>query len=140
MPPKSKAVINDENLLKTTHQIKLITLIDITKHKKVNSRKDLKYFQNQNFNTFIQAVSLRSQIFNPYVKCYKDGVDSFGSRFKGEHNIWELTFDIERGHNISAEDILNDIEGIPVHNGLQSTRDHQTIETQDDTTKNTVLK
>jgi len=35
---------------------------------------------------------------------------------------------------------LNDIEGIPVHNGLHSTRDHQTIETQDDTTKNTVLK
>lgn len=73
------------------------TLIDITHSNITNSRSENieGYNQQQNLNTLIQLIGLRSQPvhYNVEVKTEQDLVDySFGNAFKGLHTVWKFDF------------------------------------------------
>lgn len=78
-------------------QFTAYTLVDITETNVFNSRtSDTKsYNQQQNLNTLIQLISMRSQPINIYVTALsaQDLVNfSFGKQFSGLHNVWKLNF------------------------------------------------
>jgi len=73
------------------------TLVDISNTNMFNSRtSDTKsYNQQQNLNTLVQVLGLRSQPINMSVTMFK-GQDlvnfKFGKQFSGLHNVWKFDF------------------------------------------------
>jgi len=132
LPQKQKAVINDENLVdvKFNHQIK--TLIDIT-HDTATQKKNTKgFYQSQNYNTFVQACSFRSQVFEPTVTSSVKKVDKlFGDKFTGKMPVWTLNFYTE----VPIMQIQQDISGIPIHDD-----NLEIIETTDSHNCNTIVE
>ena len=134
MPPTSKAVIDDENLVDVVYKYQILTLIDITNDTAKYKKHTKKFYQNQNYNTFIQACSLRTQIFQPAVSQQKISVDNlFGKSYTGEMSIWALNFYTE----FPVPELSDDITGIPVHD-IDS--NIEVIDTECADKKNTVIK
>tara|TARA_Y100001970_G_C13797936_1_gene633541 strand:- start:284 stop:697 length:414 start_codon:yes stop_codon:yes gene_type:complete len=134
MPPTSKAVINDENLVDVVYKYKIITLIDITNDTAKYKKHTKKFYQNQNYNTFLQACSLRTQIFEPVVTKQTIGVDNlFGKSYVGQMPIWTLNFYTE----FAVPELSKDITGIPVHD---IDAHWEVIDTECVDKKNTVIK
>ncbi len=132
LPQPKKAVINDENLVdvKYNHQIK--TLIDITYDTATQKKNTKGFYQIQNYNTFVQACSFRSQVFEPTVTCNVKKVDKlFGNKFTGKMPIWTLNFYTE----VPILDIKNDISGIPIHDDRL-----EIIDTADTLNCNTIVE
>ena len=78
------------------------TLVDITPTRETRTKNNntLKYYQQQNQNTLIQTIGLRSQPINMLtsVLMTQDVVDyGFGLQYKGLHTVWKLNFSTE--HN-----------------------------------------
>ena len=78
----------------------LYTLVDITNSgiTNPNSKDILGYNQQQNLNTVIQLIGMRSQPINVSVsvKEAQDIVDlGFGNAFKGLHTVWKMEFNSE---------------------------------------------
>lgn len=78
-------------------QFEAFTLVDITDSGVTNSRDEnvLGYNQNQNLNTLLQLISMRSQPIDFEVTKLEDQPMSrfrFGSSFKNRHTVWKLTF------------------------------------------------
>ena len=102
------------------------TLVDIsnTKEGKI-TRNKLHFFQQQNLNTLIQTIGLRSQPLEPSVSVLlaQDIVNfGFGKQYKGLHTVWKLQFSIEHGGAIENMDqLLADCNGIPIYTGLEET-------------------
>ena len=130
MPQQKKAVINDENLVDVRHKHQIVTLIDIT-HDTANQKKNTKgFYQNQNYNTFVQACSFRSQVFEPKVAVQILSVDGlFGEHYTGEMSVWTLNFYTE----VPVPELKDDINGMPIHDD-----DLEVIETN--TNCNTIVK
>jgi hypothetical protein len=81
-------------------QFTAYTLVDITETNVFNSRtSDTKsYNQQQNLNTLLQLIGMRSQPINIYVTALstQDLVNfSFGKQFSGLHTVWKLSFTSE---------------------------------------------
>ena len=80
-----------------TEKYTIYTLIDITNSKNTNSKsKNIKeYNQQQNLNTMIQIIGLRSQPIQ-YDSLVLNAQDlaqyQFGNQFKGLHTVWEFQF------------------------------------------------
>lgn len=76
------------------------TLIDITKTGNTNPRSSKvdEYNQQQNLNTLIQLIGLRSQPIHTSVT-KKEAQDlaqyQFGNQFNGLHTVWKFEFIIE---------------------------------------------
>ena len=102
------------------------TLVDIsnTNESKINRNK-LHFFQQQNLNTLVQTIGLRSQPLEPSVSVLlaQDIVNfGFGKQYQGLHTVWELQFSIEHGGAIeNMEQLLADCNGIPIYTGLEET-------------------
>jgi len=104
------------------------TLVDIsnTKARKINT---LTYYQQQNLNTLIQTIGLRSQPLDWSImsNMAQDIVDyGFGKEYKGLHTVWNFTFSIEhaRVFENDAQELgllLADVDGIPVYTDLEET-------------------
>jgi hypothetical protein len=80
-----------------TQNYNAFTLVDITETNLFNSKTtDTKsYNQQQNLNTLLQLIGMRSQPINIYVTTLstQDLANfSFGKQFSGLHTVWKLSF------------------------------------------------
>jgi len=112
------------------------TLVDITPTRETRTKNNntLKYYQQQNQNTLIQTIGLRSQPINMLtsVLMTQDVVDyGFGLQYKGLHTVWKFNFSIEHS-NVFANNtnelghLLNDCNGVPIYVGLEETAESPT--------------
>ena len=102
------------------------TLVDISNTNIArHNRNKIKFFQQQNLNTLVQTIGLRSQPLEPCVTLLmaQDIVNlGFGKQYQGLHTVWELQFSIEHGGAIeNMEQLLADCNGIPIYTGLEET-------------------
>lgn len=94
-------------------KFELYTLVDITR---TNARKGddpVEYKQQQNYLTVLNTIGLR---VNPTVEKYPiitDKHPKFGSRYKGKHTVWNLSFDIEYEDATSVELLKEDFNLVP---------------------------
>ena len=104
------------------------TLVDITNtnHHKSTVKKH-RFLQQQNLNTLIQTIGLRSQPLEPSVDqlMTQDIAQyGFGNEYKGLHTVWRLNFSIEHSKvfalNTNKTHYLdNDSDGIAIYTGLE---------------------
>lgn len=97
------------------------TLVDITDSKitNSNSKNTDGYNQQQNLNTLIQLIGLRSQPIHTSVLVQEtqDLVNyKFGNAFKGLHTVWKFDFvsehtDVYSNHNDSVYFLKEDCDG-----------------------------
>tara|TARA_X000001036_G_scaffold142618_1_gene135489 strand:+ start:1568 stop:1972 length:405 start_codon:yes stop_codon:yes gene_type:complete len=102
------------------------TLVDISNtNESRHDRNKIKFFQQQNLNTLIQTIGLRSQPLESSISVLmaQDIVDyGFGKQYHGLHTVWQLVFSIE--HYEVLDDmttLLQDCNGIPIYTGLEET-------------------
>ena len=123
------------------HHYRALTLVDITQTNSRYPREKLLFNQQQNLNTLVQTIGLRSQPMEPH--CYslmtQDIVEyGFGKCYQGLHTVWILDFSIEHT-NVFANStnelgfLLSDSDGVPVYIGLEETAElnSKAFETQD---------
>ena len=106
------------------------TLVDITNtnHHKSTVKKH-RFLQQQNLNTLIQTIGLRSQPLEPSVDqlIAQDIAEyGFGNEYKGLHTVWRLNFSIEHSNVFSSNAnkthyLDNDSDGIAIYTGLEET-------------------
>lgn len=127
------------------------TLVDIsnTNENKIVKNKGA-FLQQQNLNTLIQTIGIRSQPLEPMitVKMAQDIVDyEFGKQYKGLHTVWQFDFSIEHSdvfayNNNKTYHLYKDADGVAVYTGLEETLDIKTgcFETLDPTLVNLYFK
>lgn len=132
-----------------TQRYIVYTLIDITNSDVVSARTDdtRGYNQQQNLNTLLQLISLRSQPVYAQVSIIEtqDLVNyRFGNQFKGLHTVWKLEFasehtDVFLKDNNHVYLLEHDCDGAAFTANLNETVKFKntTIETQDDAAINT---
>jgi hypothetical protein len=103
----------------------IITLVDITRSIPTRSDTDqLKIGQQNNFNSLIQAIGLRSN-----VEWNRDPITDDGrlpDPFKGKAKHWRWEFDVEREQVFERDSnpvglLIDDLHGVPVITGLTET-------------------
>ena len=99
------------------------TLIDITNtnQNKISKNRG-SFLQQQNLNTLIQTIGLRSQPMHPRVelRMAQDVVDyEFGKQYQGLHTVWQMRVSIEHGGVFSLKDLLDDCNGVAIYTGLE---------------------
>jgi len=107
------------------------TLIDITEtrqHRMADGRERARN-QQQNFQTIIQTVGLRSNIYydkSPECKFINVADLGFGKHHQGEHNVWTFTFKSELDYVFEGEfgactGLIVDFDMIPIIANLDET-------------------
>jgi hypothetical protein len=106
----------------------IYTLIDITDSKVISPKNNaLGFHQAQNLNTFIQTLSLRTQLLSVNVSINHDVTYAdYGFDFPGQGTVWGLTFVAEATDpwlhaNNQLHWITHDFSGTPVHTRLRET-------------------
>jgi len=108
-----------------TRQVyKITTLIDITKTNVVrNGNNSKERYQQSNFETLWQVIQLRIQpenIKDPSMRSMNLKQCKFGSKFKGNKNIWVFIFEVDQsdpfGRNFDG--LYGDFNGVPFINNL----------------------
>lgn len=107
------------------------TLVDITNSNetRIKQRNTGQYYQQQNLNTLIQTIGIRSQPIDPKVSViYTQDIVKygFGTQFEGLHTVWKLDFGIEhtdvfKYKNNKFYHLINDTDGIAIITGLEET-------------------
>lgn len=102
------------------------TLVDISNtNESRHDRNKIKFFQQQNLNTLIQTIGLRSQPLESTISVLmaQDVVDyGFGKQYHGLHTVWQLQFSIEHYEVLDdMTNLLQDCNGIPIYTGLEET-------------------
>jgi hypothetical protein len=113
------------------HNLIAYTLVDITNSGINRSYRDnvLEYNQQQNLNTLIQTIGIRSQPLSPIVttKFTQDLVEyEFGTQYQGLHTVWELQFGIEHSdvfsyNSVNLYHLNKDTDGIAIISNLTET-------------------
>jgi len=111
------------------------TLVDITD---TNGNKISKntgaFLQQQNLNTLVQTIGIRSQPLEPKVtvKMAQDVVNyGFGKRYQGLHTVWQLDFSIEHTevfsyNNNKTYHLYKDADGVAIYTGLEESNELDT--------------
>jgi|LWDU01.1.fsa_nt_gi hypothetical protein len=112
--------------------VSIYTLVDIT-HTEDNNPKGTthSFKQEQNFNTILQVMSLRTQVVVESLDHYTtESIQfyEFGSNYKGLHDVWILkikseTTDIWKDNSDSLFYASHDCDGVPIYTGLGETVD-----------------
>jgi len=107
------------------------TLVDITQSGETKSSNidSTQYYQQQNLNTLLQCISLRSQPLEPKISTYmtQDVADyGFGKQYQGLHTVWRLDFSSEHGevynkNNNPIHNLIYDCNGIAILTKLEET-------------------
>ena len=101
------------------------TLVDISNTNESKfDRNKIKFFQQQNLNTLIQTIGLRSQPMHSKVELEmaQDIAHlGFGKQYQGLHTVWKMQFSIEHSGVFSLKDLLDDCNGIPIYTELEET-------------------
>ena len=123
------------------------TLVDISNTQETkHDRNKLQFFQQQNLNTLVQTIGLRSQPLDIGVQAImtQDIVDyGFGKQYHGLHTVWKMQFSIEHSEVLSdLSQLLNDCNGIPIYTSLEETAEisSKCFETVDPTLVNLCVK
>ena len=106
-------------------QYTAFSLVDISNTNANRPNDSLKFNQQQNLNTLIQSIGLRSQPIDPTVSILMTqdiAKYDFGKQYQGLHTVWKMQFSIEHGGAIeNMNNLLKDCNGIPVYTGLEET-------------------
>ena len=107
------------------HYYSAYTLVDIT-NTNVNQSRELivQSDQQQNLNTLVQTIGLRSQPMHSKVELdmAQDIANlGFGKQYQGLHTVWKMQFSIEHSGVFSLKDLLDDCNGIPIYTELEET-------------------
>tara|TARA_X000001036_G_scaffold57133_1_gene46849 strand:- start:242 stop:652 length:411 start_codon:yes stop_codon:yes gene_type:complete len=101
------------------------TLVDISNTNESKfDRNKIKFFQQQNLNTLVQTIGLRSQPMHSKVELdmAQDIANlGFGKQYQGLHTVWKMQFSIEHSGVFSLKDLLDDCNGIPIYTELEET-------------------
>jgi len=113
--------------LNSTMLFKMKTLIDITPTYTRRTEDRFMYNQHQNYMTAVQTLGLRS---NPSKITVDSGEEElqeneFGTRFKGKHKVWTLTFEVEREGSLEVSQLVEDFDLVPFIKDLDETIDIQ---------------
>jgi hypothetical protein len=104
---------------------RITTLVDITKTGVTRMEHgSLKYSQNSNFNSLIQAINLRGIIANDSAPKLEDG--RLPDPWKGKAKHWIYEFEVERNEVYATLEhpfgfLIDDLDGIPIIDGLNNT-------------------
>jgi hypothetical protein len=112
------------------------TLVDVTHSNETRSKKNntFQYYQQQNQNTLIQTIGLRSQPINTVTTrlLTQDVAEyGFGKRYKGLHTVWRIDFSIEHTDVFKFKDndmyhLINDCDGVAIITKLEETTEIKT--------------
>lgn len=125
-------------------KFKVETLVDITP---TNARRgngdNFAYNQNQNFLTVIQTIGLRVNlniVSEPTRE--KRSAKEFGTKYKGQHNIWEFLFEVEYAEALTLDMLQSDFDLVPVILDLSETAKmkNSIFRTTDSSEKNIIFK
>jgi hypothetical protein len=123
---------------------KLTTLIDITDTGSRRGEDPIAYRQNQNYQTVLQTLGLRTNI--EYVTLEREEVAlsnyKFGSEYKGKKAVWTFVFEVEREGYHSVEEMEQDFNLVPIITSLSETAkiDKSVFYTKDSKLKNIVFE
>lgn len=121
----------------------MFTLVDVTETGARRGDDGYRYKQQQNYMTFLQTISLRS---NPTIyKNYNEKIDvgghNFGEKHKGKHQVWIVEFDFEAEDSHSVELMSKDLDYVPIITGISETAKFPTkaFITNGDPYRNTII-
>lgn len=102
-------------------QFLIKTLVDIT-NTNVRKRTGKDSLQQDNNDMIVQTIGLRVNLENIKLTSSKEKVDNvFGSKFEGEHQVWNFIFTPSLDDSISVDDLIKDFDSIPVNTHLDET-------------------
>jgi hypothetical protein len=113
-----------ENISGDIEYFTCYTLVDITDSGIYDPNQGSEYEQAQNLNSLLQAISLSSQpVLSSVEKLTAADINEFdfGSDFTGSHNIWILRFASERIGTITVNNLVRDVDGLPIYEDLDET-------------------
>jgi hypothetical protein len=98
------------------------TLVDITRTNEYRpSNGQLKYRQQQNFETVNNTIGMRTNIdigSDPRIETKKE---SFGSFYNTKQKVWIYHFSVEQKESLTIEMLENDFDSIPIITNLEET-------------------
>jgi len=99
-------------------RITLYTLVDVTCTNARRTQDIFKYQQQQNYQTMINTMSLRSNPLSVQIPQIIEGKDlNFGINKDWKH-VWKCSFEIGYASGISLETLIEDFNLVPVITGL----------------------
>ena len=102
-------------------QFLIKTLVDIT-NTNVRKRSGKESLQQDNNDMIVQTIGLRVNLENIKLTSSQEKVDEiFGSKFKGNHQVWNFVFTPSLQDSISIDDLNKDFDSIPVNIDLDET-------------------
>ena len=122
----------------------VFTLIDVTETNARFDKNDVDWHRQQNYMTFVQTVGLRANpIINkgPAPKTMNIKDLGFGTNYKGQHTVWNFTFDLEFS-TIEYDILVDDFDLVPIITGLGETvkLEKSVFETKDPKNINLIFK
>lgn len=129
---------------------RLHTLVDITRTGQTRYALGREYerYQQQNFDSLIQAISLRALPFweeDPVSESLN--IKDFGTAYEGEHRVWTFRFHVETDDAYATKPgnidlLINDLNLVPFIPNLGETVkiNNHIFDTVNITTKNTVIE
>jgi hypothetical protein len=119
------------------------TLVDITQTGARRGDDLYKCKQQQNYMSFLQTISLRSNPTITSQDLQKTKIEKygFGEKHKGSHRLWSVEFFFEAEDSHSIELLTSDLQYIPIITGINETAKFPTkaFITNDDVYRNTVF-
>jgi len=131
---------------------RLITLVDITRTGQTRYvlGRDLERYQQQNFDSLIQSISLRALPFweeDPLADMVDVATYKFGTDYLGIHRVWTFRFHVETDDAYASKPgnidlLINDINLVPFIPDLAETIkiNNHIFDTVNLATKNTVIE
>lgn len=106
-------------------KIVIKTLVDITETGARRGEDPVRSKQQDNYNTTIQTAGFRANLIPGKCQVLSEDIkdQGFGSRFKGKHNLWQLSLSLEYESAITLEMLQNDFDLVPFLSGLTETAD-----------------
>ena len=113
--------------LSNSMNVRINTLIDITETKARRQDNDkFAYKQQANFQTLLQTLGLRTQVFydnSPSFDKLSTSKFDFSDKYIGKQNVWTFDFYIEYEGGLSLDMLTEDFDLIPIITGLNETID-----------------
>lgn len=105
-------------------KFKLYTLVDITETGSRKGDDPRSIHQQQNFLTILQTIGLRvNPSYDISPKCFTGIPKEYNlcTAIKGDHAIWEFSFDIEFEGALTLDMLTSDFDLIPFIDSLDNT-------------------
>ncbi len=99
----------------------MFTLIDITETHARRGDDRFRIYQQQNYQSVIQTIGIRA---NPIVIDSSNDVQDISKMpfgYKGNHKLWKLRFEFDLTDAHSVEQLIEDMDMIPIIPGLDET-------------------